>query len=76
MQEDINEINNHLHLALQQAQILQAKVFAAEGDSEMHRKLSSYLVPNLTHWLTGAQAGSIKDLTTTVERHKNEKDRG
>ena len=55
------------------AQAAQAKVFAEEGDSELHRKLSSYLVPNLTHWLTGAQAGGIKDLTTTVERRKNEK---
>lgn len=70
MQEDINEINSNLLLALQRAQVLQAKIFAEEGDSELHRKLSSYLVPNLTHWLTGAQAGSIKDLTTTVERRK------
>ena len=69
MQEDINKINNCLNLALITAQQLQAKVMEEEGDSELYRKISSYLVPNLRHWINGAQVGNIKDLNELIERN-------
>ncbi len=73
MQEEINKINNSLYLALASAIELQKKVFEAEGDSELNRKLTSYLIPNLSHWITGSQAGSMKDLNDLIERTNRDK---
>lgn len=73
MQDDLNQIHNNLFIALQKAQALQAKVFEEEGDSDLHRKFANYLVPNLNHWLSGAQAGSLKDLQETLTRREGKK---
>lgn len=60
----------HLQSALQLAQQMQQLTHSTEGDSDLHRKLAFYLVPNLTHWISGAQAGGVKDLDTTLEKRK------
>lgn len=60
----------HLQSALQLAQQMQQLTHSTEGDSDLHRKLGFYLVPNLTHWVNGAQAGGVKDLDTTLEKRK------
>lgn len=73
MQDEINKINNAMFAALTEAQSLQKKVYEMEGDSDLYRKLSNYLVPNLHHWVTGNQAGSLKDLSETIERRNHEK---
>jgi len=75
MQEKVDRISNNLFLALQQAKALQAEVFEAEGDSDLNRKLTSYLIPNLVHWLEGSQAGGVKDLNDTLEKRQNAKNR-
>lgn len=73
MQEDINKIDKGLQDALNSAIALQQKVFETEGDSDLFRKLSCYLVPNLQRWVSGAQAGGVKDLNETLERRSREK---
>lgn len=60
----------HLQSALYLAQQMQQLTQSTEGDSDLNRKLAFYLVPNLTHWIGGAQAGSVKDLVTTLEARK------
>ena len=73
MQEDVDKIHKGLLDALNSAITLQQKVFDSEGDSDLFRKLSCYLVPNLQRWADGAQAGGIKDLNETLERRAREK---
>lgn len=73
MQEDVKNIEKGLQEALGSAIMLQQKVFDTEGDSDLFRKLSCYLVPNLQRWVDGAQAGGIKDLNETLERRAREK---
>lgn len=64
----IDNIENHLKNAAAVAQQMQVHVFHSEGDSDLNRKLSSYLVPNIIHWLEGRQAGSVADLKETLVR--------
>lgn len=73
MQDELNQLHNSLFIALQKAQAMQAKVFEEEGDSDLHRKFANYLIPNLNHWLTGSQAGGIKDLTDILARRETKK---
>lgn len=70
MQDELNQLHNSMFIALQKAQAMQAKIFEEEGDSDLNRKFTHYLIPNLTHWLTGGQAGGIKDLTETLARRE------
>jgi hypothetical protein len=69
----IDNIESHLSCIVEIAKNMQDDVMAAEGESDLHRKLTSYLVPNMNHWLNGAQAGGIKDLKELLaQRNKSE----
>ena len=63
-----SKIADHLQSALVLAQQMQKLTLDSEGDSDLHRKLAFYLVPNLNHWIVGAQAGNIKDLSELFTR--------
>jgi hypothetical protein len=65
-----DNIENHLGIALNIAQQMQTEVQQTEGDSDLFRKLSMYLTPNLNHWINGAQAGNMKDLKETLTRRE------
>jgi hypothetical protein len=69
---EVETIRDHLTVALQLATNLITKVHAEEGDSDLHRKLSFYLAPSLDHWITGTQAGNMKDLFDTLTRREVE----
>lgn len=69
----VDNIDNALNSALSNAQMLQNYIQETEGDSDLYRKLAFYLTPNLNHWVTGAQAGNIKDLNETLARRLAEK---
>jgi len=64
----VDHIDDHIAMALNLAQQMQAVVLETEGDSDLNRKLAFYLIPNLTHWVAGAQAGNMKDLKETLAR--------
>ena len=66
-------LEDTLNEALGAAQDMQRLVYEAEGDSELFRKLSVYLTPNLQHWLTGKQSGSIVDITECMNRVEKKK---
>lgn len=70
MPPELNLIRSYLEDAHRIATQWQEAVYAAEGDSALYRKISAYLTPNLQHWITGAQAGNIKDLTETFMQKK------
>lgn len=63
----ITNIQNHLEYALDVAKRMQDEVQTSEGDSELFRKISYYLTPNLNHWINGSQSGSIKDLEVLLK---------
>jgi hypothetical protein len=67
-----NEIQTHLENALAVAMSAQATVFANEGDSDLNRYFTHYLLPGLQHWLTGNQAGNMKFLDELFERRERE----
>jgi len=67
----ITNIQNHLEYALDVAKRMQDEVQTSEGDSELFRKISYYLAPNLNHWINGAQSGSIKDLESLLKSRDN-----
>lgn len=62
LQNYIDNIEDHLKTAAAIALHLQTYVLQTEGDTDLFRKLSYYMVPNLNHWIDGSQAGSIKDM--------------
>lgn len=64
----INDINVHLEAALHSAQLAQSKIESIEGDSDLFRKFSAYLIPSLDHWMKGLQAGNIKDLENVLRQ--------
>jgi hypothetical protein len=64
----IDHIENSLSIALSNALLLQKHVEETEGDSDLYRKLAYYLSPSLNHWMTGAQAGNMKDLRELLNR--------
>jgi hypothetical protein len=66
------EIQIHLESALLIAQSMHATVQNTEGDSDLNRYLSYYLMPGLQHWLTGSQAGNMKFLAELFERRESE----
>lgn len=66
--QEFIEITECLQKAWNRACDWQARVHAEEGDSELFRKLSMYLQPNLKHWIDGAQCGNVMDLTKYYER--------
>ena len=66
--EEFKKIEDHLQMAFRHAYGLMQYVLDAEGDSDLHRKLQMYLVPNLNHWISGVQAGNIKDLKELFDR--------
>lgn len=74
IQKYVNDIEEYLTIALVNASNLQSLIHETEGDSDLHRKLQMYLVPNLNHWIYGAQAGNIKDLKETLARRLVEKE--
>jgi hypothetical protein len=63
----VDTLDSHLKSALMTAQSMQAEVQKTEGDSDLLRKISMYLVPNLDHWINGLQAGNVKDLKAVLE---------
>lgn len=67
-----DNIEYHLQTALTLAQDMQTVTFTAEGDSDLNRYLACYLVPGMNHWLTGAQAGNMKNLKELFERREKE----
>jgi len=68
MSTELNLIKSYLEDAHRIAAKWQQDVYAVEGDSVLYRKLSTYLTPNLQHWISGAQAGNIKDLEETLKQ--------
>jgi hypothetical protein len=62
----IDDLTTHLNNAFTTSQIMQTEIQNVEGDSELFRKLSFYLTPNLNHWINGVQAGNIKDLESML----------
>ena len=68
MPSEIELIKSHLQDAHRIAAQWQAKVLDTEGDSALYRKLSAYLTPNLQHWISGVQAGNVKDLEETLKK--------
>ncbi len=64
----VDQIAEHLDKALGNAVQLQEHVLATEGDTDLYRKLAFYLTPSLQHWLTGAQAGNMKDLNDLLDK--------
>lgn len=64
----VDNIESHLQAALSVALAMQKHVEETEGDSDLYRKLAFYLSPNLNHWLSGAQAGNIRDLRELLQR--------
>lgn len=75
IQNYLDHYEYHLNVALQNVQHMMQAVLASEGDSDVHRKLQMYTVPNLTHWISGAQAGNVKDLKETFARRKVDKEK-
>jgi len=74
MQEDLNQIKQHLEIAAELAQQWQVRVQNTEGDSDLYRKLAFYLTPSLYHWISGMQAGNMKDLENTLAQRAKEAD--
>jgi hypothetical protein len=68
MSTELNLIKSYLEDAHRIAAKWQQDVYAVEGDSALFRKLSAYLTPNLQHWISGAQAGNVKDLEETLKK--------
>ena len=68
LQNYVDNIESHLKAAAAVAQQMQAYVERTEGDSDVFRKLTFYLVPNTLHWLEGKQAGSIVDIKEALNR--------
>ena len=62
----IDQLEGHLKLALSMTIVMQNEVQANEGDSDLLRKFSFYLTPNLNHWINGEQAGNVKDLRSVL----------
>jgi len=71
--KNVQEMKTHMQSALQIALFLQKDIEAAEGDSDLHRKFAFYLSPNLNHWISGLQAGNMKDLEDTLNERINPK---
>jgi hypothetical protein len=63
-----DHIASHLETALQLALQMQQLTMDSEGDSDLYRKLAFYLTPNLNHWVSGPQAGNVKDLRELFAR--------
>ena len=68
MPPELNIIKSYLEDAHRTAAQWQQAEYAANGDSALFRKLNAYLTPNLQHWITGVQAGNIKDLEETLSK--------
>lgn len=66
----VNAIEEKFQSALTLAIQLQAHIEQTEGDSDLHRKIAYYLVPNLNHWINGSQTGNIKDLNELIGKRK------
>jgi hypothetical protein len=69
---ELQQIKASLAQAYLSAGLWAARVQANEGDSELLRKLKMYLVPNMKHWLDGAQNGNVLDLEKYFERIQKE----
>jgi hypothetical protein len=69
---ELQQIKANLAQAYLAAGLWASRVKAGEGDSELYRKLNMYLVPNMKHWLDGAQCGNMMDLEKYFERIQNE----
>lgn len=67
-----NNIELHLQNALALAENMRHVSTVTEGDSDLTRYLGCYLIPALNHWLTGAQAGNMKNLAELFERREKE----
>lgn len=65
-----DNIAHHLNVALQCALHMQGLVASTEGDSDLHRKLAYYLIPNLNQWINGVQAGNVRDLHELLARRE------
>lgn len=70
VKDRVELIRKNLENALFIADELQGTVYRTEGESDLHRKLTAYLMPNLEHWMHGVQAGNIKDLEDLIEKRK------
>ena len=70
LKEYKDAIDMHLQAAFRAAAEMQSIVSDSEGDSDLFRKLSFYLTPNLNHWINGAQAGSMKDIDSLLTKRQ------
>lgn len=67
-----DNIAGHLNVALNLALQMQQLVAETEGDSDLYRKLAYYLTPNLSRWVSGAQAGNMQDLYELFARREEQ----
>jgi hypothetical protein len=65
-----DNIADHLNTALNLALQMQQLAAETEGDSDLYRKLAYYLTPNLSRWVSGAQAGNMQDLRELFARRE------
>jgi hypothetical protein len=56
----IDELDYHLKMAFNSA--LKMANEEHPGDDDVGRTLRFYTIPNLKHWIDGAQAGNLKHL--------------
>lgn len=63
-----DNIASHLETALQLSLQMQQLTMDSEGQSDLYRKLAYYLIPNLVQWVSGSQAGNVKDLRELLAR--------
>lgn len=65
---DIEQLETYLKLAFNIA----AKIANERGnENAVGRAVISYTIPNLRHWIDGAQAGNIKHLRELLAQEKN-----
>lgn len=67
-----DNIEYHIQTAFTLAQNMQQVVSSTEGDSDLNRYLSMYLIPGMNHWLEGNRAGNMKFLKELFERREKE----
>lgn len=71
LQNYIENIEYHIQTARTIAQHMQEVVASTEGDSDLNRYISMYLIPGLNHWISGKQAGNTDFIKDLLSRRQN-----
>jgi hypothetical protein len=64
----IEEFEYHLKMAFNSAVNMALEEYPDQEDTGVGRTLRSYTIPNLQHWIDGAQAGSLKHLRESINK--------